>query len=107
MHFFEISGIVYGELRSYAIYEMKGDNQMSESRAKKARKQQSENVKVAQKKSPMEKLMSVVAVIVVVAVAGLGAYALKETMQKALIPQQKNFWLSVEWEIWDLQLTAI
>ena len=61
---------------------------MSESRAKRERKQQSaETVKTAQKKSPMEIIISVASVLLVVAVAGLGGYAIKDNI-KAILPEK-------------------
>lgn len=60
---------------------------MSESRAKRERKEQSKQVVVAPKKSKAEIIISVVAVLLVVAVAGLGGYAVKDDI-KALLPEK-------------------
>lgn len=60
---------------------------MSESRAKRERKAQQNQVKVAPKKNPMEIIISVVAVLLVVAVAGLGGYAVKDDIM-ALLPEK-------------------
>ena len=60
---------------------------MSESRAKRERKAQQNEVKVAPKKSPMEIILSVVAVLLVVAVAGLGGYAVKDDIM-AWLPEK-------------------
>lgn len=60
---------------------------MSESRAKRERKEQPKQAQVAPKKSPMEIILSVVAVLMVVAVAGLGGYAVKDDI-KALLPEK-------------------
>lgn len=60
---------------------------MSESRAKRERKEQQKQVVAAPKKSKMEIIASVVAVLLVVAVAGLGGYAVKDDI-KALLPEK-------------------
>lgn len=60
---------------------------MSESRAKRERKLQNVEVKATPKKSPMEIVISIVAVLIVVAVAGLGGYAVKDDI-KALLPEK-------------------
>ena len=60
---------------------------MSESRAKRERKLQSKEVVAAPKKSKMEIIMSIVAVILVLAVAGLGGYAVKDDII-ALLPEK-------------------
>jgi len=60
---------------------------MSESRAKRERKLKPQEVKAAPKKSLMEIVISVVAVLIVVAVAGLGGYAVKDDI-KAMLPQK-------------------
>ena len=60
---------------------------MSESRAKRERKQQPAEAKVAVKKSPMEKIIGIVSVLLVVAVAGLGGYAVKDNV-KAWLPEK-------------------
>ena len=59
---------------------------MSESRAKRERKEQPKQAAVAPKKSKAEIIISIVAVLLVVAVAGLGVYALKDEI-KALLPE--------------------
>ena len=61
---------------------------MSESRAKRERKEQpKDTIKAAPKKSKAEIILSIVAVILVVAVAGLGGYAVKDDI-KALLPEK-------------------
>lgn len=60
---------------------------MSEKQAKRERKAQPTIEVAEKKKSPMDVIISVVAVILVVAVAGLGAYAVKDQLV-ALLPEK-------------------
>ena len=60
---------------------------MSEKKAKRERKAQPTIEVAEKKKSPMDVIISVVAVILVVAVAGLGAYAVKDQLV-ALLPEK-------------------
>ena len=60
---------------------------MSEKQAKRERKAQPAVVVAEKKKSPMDVIISVVAVILVVAVAGLGGYAVKDQIV-SLLPEK-------------------
>ena len=60
---------------------------MSEKQAKRERKAQPAVVAPEKKKSPMDVIVSVVAVILVVAVAGLGGYAVKDQIA-AILPEK-------------------
>lgn len=60
---------------------------MSESRSKRERKEQPKQVKAAPKKTKAEIILNVVAVLLVVAVAGIGGYAVKDDI-KALLPEK-------------------
>ena len=60
---------------------------MSEKQAKRERKAQPTIEVAEKKKSPMDVIISVVAVILVVAVAGLGVYAVKDQLV-ALLPEK-------------------